>query len=309
MAGWAEGEAMRRLLVLRNPSAGGAGDEAHDVVMAVLKEHADVVEVTAGDPRDLAGLLGEHPGRDPVAVGGDGTLHGVVAALSARGELKTRTVGLVPLGTGNDMARALGIPLEPSQAARVVTGGVERRMDLLYDDQGGIVVNAVHLGVGVAAGQAATALKPVLRRFAYAAGGLAAGVRARGWRVRVEVDGRVLADGRRRVLMVGVGNGTSIGGGTPLTPGARPDDGLADVMVSFSTGPVRRLVYGVLLRLGRHGRQDTVVFARGSRIQISGPASEVNADGEITGPVSGRTWTVTPAAWRITVPSPVPPPG
>jgi YegS/Rv2252/BmrU family lipid kinase len=299
---------MRRLLVLRNPSAGGDGDEAHRRIMTVLKERADVVEATATDPGELAGLLGEHPGRDPVAVGGDGTLHVVVAALSARGELKTRTVGLIPLGTGNDMARTLGIPLEPERAARVVAGGIERWMDLLHDEQGGIVVNAAHLGAGVTASRAATALKPVLRRFAYAVGGLAAGLGTRGLPVRVEVDGRVLADGRRRVLMVGVGNGTTIGGGTPLAPDARPDDGLADVVVSFSTGPVRRLAYGVLLRLGRHGRQDTVVTTRGGRVEITGPPMEVNADGELTGPVTTRTWTVTPAAWRVIVPSPAAPP-
>jgi diacylglycerol kinase family enzyme len=170
------------------------------------------------------------------------------------------------------------------------------------------VVNAAHLGAGVTASRAATALKPVLRRFAYAVGGLAAGIGTRGLPVRVEVDGRVLADGRRRVLMVGVGNGTTIGGGTPLAPDARPDDGLADVVVSFSTGPVRRLAYGVLLRLGRHGRQDTVVTTRGGRVEITGPPMEVNADGELTGPVTTRTWTVTPAAWRVIVPSPAAPP-
>ncbi|MEO3811093.1 diacylglycerol kinase family protein [Sphaerisporangium sp. B11E5] len=294
---------MRRVLVLRNPSAGGVDDEAHRRVMAVLKEYTDAVEAEADGPDGLARVLAEHPGRDPVAVGGDGTLHAVVAALSARGELKTRTVGLVPLGTGNDMARGLGIPLDPEQAARVVAGGVERHMDLLFDDEGGVVVNAVHLGAGVTASRAASALKPVLRRLAYPAGALAAGLGARGRPVRVEVDGTVVADGRRRVLMVGVGNGTSIGGGTPLTPRARPDDGLADVVVSFSTGPLRRLVYAVLLRLGRHGRQDTVVTLRGTRVTVRGPQMDVNADGELTGPVTHRTWTVTPAAWRITVPA------
>nr|WP_184988241.1 diacylglycerol kinase family protein [Sphaerisporangium rubeum] len=294
---------MRRVLVLKNPSAGGAGDEAHRRVMEVLRDGADAVEAETGGPEGLARALAREPERDPVAVGGDGTLHAVVAALAERGELGTRTVGLVPLGTGNDMARSLGIPLDPEQAARVVAGGVERPMDLLRDDQGGVVVNAVHLGVGVTASRAASALKPVLRRLAYPVGALAAGIGVRGWPLRVEVDGTVVADGRRRVLMVGVGNGATIGGGTPLAPRATPDDGLADVVVSFSTGPLRRLAYGVLLRLGRHGRQDTVVTLRGAAVAVQGPPMRVNADGELTGPVTRRTWTITPAAWRIIVPA------
>ncbi len=160
-----------------------------------------------------------------------------MAELLARDELAERPVGLIPMGTGNDLARSLGIPLDPCEAVEVVLRGRERPMDLLVAGDGTIVVNAVHVGVGALAAEEATPLKPLLRRVAYAAGALLAGVRAKGWHLRVRADGRTIADGRRRILMVGVGNGTSIGGGTPLTPQARPDDGLADVVVSFAVSP------------------------------------------------------------------------
>jgi diacylglycerol kinase family enzyme len=121
----------------------------------------------------------------------------------------------------------------------------------------------------------------------------------------VAVDGRAIADGRRRVLMAGVGNGSTIGGGTPLAPDARPDDGQADVVVSFATGPLQRLAYGVLLRLGRHARHEAVRTARGSRVRISCPPLRVNADGELIGPVTDRTWTVEPGAWSVNAPTAV----
>lgn len=293
---------MRRLVAVCNSSAGSADDDALTRALESLREGADVAVATVEGPDDIHAVLGRHPDRDPVAVGGDGTLHCLVDAVARRGELTSRTVGLIPLGTGNDLARTLGLPTDPEAAARIVLDGHERWMDLLVDDAGGIAVNAVHLGIGADASQKAAPLKPFLRRLAYAAGSLVAGVRSRGWRIRIAVDGRVVANGRRRVLMIALGNGTSIGGGTPLTPDARPDDGKADVVVSYATGPLQRLRYGMLLRRGRHGDHDQVTTLRGNRIEVNGEAIPVNADGEVTEPVTRRSWQVRPRAWRIVVP-------
>lgn len=296
-------DAARRLLVIGNPAAGGADGQTRETVLATLAGDADVLSRDVGEPGDLGRILGEHPDRIPVVLGGDGTVHAVAAALLARGELATRPIGLVPLGTGNDLARALGIPLDPREAAGVVAGGRERALDLLVDGEGGIVVNAVHVGVGARASEQAAALKPVLRRAAYAVGALLAGARTKGWRLRVRVDGELISDGRRRVLMVGVGNGVSIGGGTPLAPHARPDDGLADVFVSYAVSPLARLSFGMLLRRGDHPERADVVTVRGSTITVEGEPVPANADGELSPPAPRRTWTLHPAAWRVIVPA------
>jgi diacylglycerol kinase family enzyme len=245
-------------------------------------------------------VLGTYPRHRPVAVGGDGTLHLLVAALHARGELGHRVLGLVPQGTGNDFAGTLGLPDDPVTAARAVLHGRERALDLLVDDTGAVVVNAVHLGVGARANREGTPLKPVLGPLAYPVGAVLAGLRSSGWALRVVVDGRTLVDGV--VLQVGIGNGRTVGGGTPITPDAAPDDGAADVVVSTATGPLARLHYGRLLRAGRHGEHPEVVTARGAQIEVSGGPVPVNADGEPGEPVTRRRWTLHPAAWRITVP-------
>ncbi|MEV0387502.1 diacylglycerol kinase family protein [Nonomuraea sp. NPDC050643] len=289
----------RRLLAIANPAAGGDDDGTRDTVLRTLGGEADVVIRVVEDPDDLDRALDEHPDHDPVALGGDGTLHRVVEALVARGET-ARPVGVIPMGTGNDLARTLGIPLDPHEAALVVLRGAERPLDLLVDDQGGIVLNAVHVGVGAMASQEAVPLKPALRKAAYAVGALLAGVRSKGWRLRVRVDDRLVADGR--VLMVGVGNGRSIGGGTPLAPGARPDDGVADVVISYAVSPWARLAYGVLLRLGRHRERHDVVTLRARSIVIEGEPVPANADGELMPPASRHAWTVRPAAWRVIAP-------
>ncbi|MFG1943846.1 diacylglycerol/lipid kinase family protein [Nonomuraea sp. NPDC048826] len=288
-------------VVIGNAAAGGVDEAAREAVLEALA--GDVVTCDVERPGDIERALADHPARLPVVLGGDGTVHAVVAALLARGELADRPIGLVPLGTGNDLARALGIPLDPGEAARALATGRERALDLLVDEDGGIVVNAVHVGVGAHASEHAAALKPLLRRAAYAVGALVAGARSRGWRLRVKVDGEPVTDGRRRVLMVGVGNGVSIGGGTPLAPHARPDDGLADVVVSYAVSPLARLAFGVLLRRGRHPERADVITVRGRGVTVEGEPVPANADGELLPAATRHAWTLHPAAWRMIVPA------
>ena len=235
---------MTSLLVVTNASAGSTDDDRVDAALAVLRSGADVTVRGCADPGDLDAALDGLDGRTLVLMGGDGSVHAAVGRLRARGQLDPdRPVGIVPLGTGNDLARTLGVPLDPADAARALLDGTARVLDLVVDDAGGVVVNAVHLGVGAEAAERASGLKGRLGKAAYAVGGVLAGAGAAGWNLRVVVDGDPLdLDGE--ALMVGVANGRTIGGGAELAPGAEPDDGLLDVVVATSTGPLARLGFG-----------------------------------------------------------------
>jgi diacylglycerol kinase family enzyme len=292
-----------RLLVVTNASAGSAEEEAVDAALDVLRTGADVLVRACHDPDELDDIVAAREGRRIVVAGGDGSLHVLVRTLFRRGELGVDDpLGLLPLGTGNDFARALEVPLDPADAARIVLAGRTRALDLLVDDAGGVVVNAVHVGVGAEAARRAGDLKGALGPAAYAVGSVAAGVVERGWNLRVEVDGVALHDGEDLVLMAGAGNGRTVGGGSPLTPDAVPDDGLADVVVSLATGPLGRVGYGAALRKGEHVDRPDVLTARGRSVTVSGEEFPVNADGELSGPFSTRTWTVRPLAWALLVP-------
>jgi YegS/Rv2252/BmrU family lipid kinase len=293
---------MVSLLVLSNAEAGGADAAAVDAAVAVLRRGADVDVVTPAGAEECRAALASRAGRRVVVCGGDGSLHLVVNALRSADDLAD-PIGLIPLGTGNDFARALGLPMDPAAAAAVVLTAQPRDLDLIVDDSGTAVVNAVHTGIGAEAARSAAALKPRLGRLGYVLGGLAAGVRERGWRLRVESDGAVLTDGNRRVLQVGIGNGTSVGGGSLLTPEAVPDDGLADVVVSAAVGPLARLTYGWQMPRGEHVHRPDVLAARARTVTISGEPYRYNVDGEVQGPVRRRTWTVSPRAWRLLVPT------
>lgn len=287
-----------RTLLLASEKAGSADAEAVEAARAAL---GDCELVTTASPADLDRALSSAGARRVVVAGGDGSLHLVVEHLHRRGLLAETDLALVPLGTGNDLARALGIPLDPAQAARLAVTGTPRPLDLVVDDAGGVTVNAVHLGVGAQAAQRAARLKPRLGPLAYPLGAVAAGFRATGTRLRVEVDGALLSDAR--TLMVGIANGPGIGGGTALHPNAVPDDGLLDVMVSTATGPFERVGFGAALQAGTHLESPHVRSARGREVVVAGGPVEVNSDGELGDTcLQRRAWTVLPGASRLVRP-------
>jgi diacylglycerol kinase family enzyme len=281
--------------VLVNAKAGTAEQEAVDGAVAVMARHGPTRVLPA--EVDLAQV-----GDDRLVVaGGDGSLHAVVARLHAEDRLDGTPVALVPLGTGNDFARGAGLPLDPAEAAERAATGSPRPWDLLVDDAGGVVVNAVHAGIGADAAERSERLKGRLGPLAYPVGALAEGVRVDGWHLIVEVDGRPLDLPGDEVLLVGVGNGSCIGGGTPLFPGARGDDGLLDVVVSCATGPAARAAFALALRKGEHLERDDVVAVRGTTARSAGDAIGLDADGELADAVTDRTWTVVPGAWSLVV--------
>jgi YegS/Rv2252/BmrU family lipid kinase len=273
------------------------------------------VEVAAtSDPGELDGALHRAGSRRVVVAGGDGSLHAVVTALYRRRELgRDRVLGLIPLGTGNDFARTLGIPLDPVEAAESLVEGKVRPMDLLVDEVGQIVVNQVHLGAGAEAGRRAVPWKerlgsigvgPVnLGRLGYPIGALLSSIDPPVLRLRVEVDGEVVCDVDHPVLMVALGNGATVGGGLELTPDADPGDGRIDVMIARPRGTLSRLAYVARLGIGTHATHQDVETRRASTVTVSGTEFWCSADGELYGPERHRSWRLEPAAYSMIVPA------
>jgi diacylglycerol kinase (ATP) len=291
------------VLILTNPLAGRAQADAVSEVAAVLAATGPIDVIECETEADLDATLDRRAGRAITLVGGDGSLHSLMERLWHRGEAADCPIGLVPMGTGNDFARGVGIPLDPMEAAQMIVDGKPAAVDLITDDAGGVVVNAMHVGVGADAAVVARPLKPYLRTGSFPIGALLAGLRAPGWRLRVEVDGRPLASGRRRVLMAGLANAPTIAGGmAQWAPGASVADGYFDVIVSTAVGPLARAGYAVGLVRGTHSRREDVVRRRGRTLSIAGEPFHANADGEVHGPLRHRVWTMRAGAWRCILP-------
>ena len=293
---------MDPLLLITNTDAGTNDAENVEKALTVLRTATDVEVCSTANQGELDGVLHRRGGRRVVVAGGDGSLHAVVAALHRRQELSDTVLGLIPLGTGNDFARGTDIPLDPEEAARLVVGGEVRRVDLIVDCVGEVVVNNVHIGVGAEASRKAHKWKQRLGRVGYGIGAAMASVNPPFVRLRVEVDGEVVARLDQPVLQVAIGNGPNVGGGTELNPEADPEDGKMDVLVSFAVGPLSRFGYGFGLSKGEHHERDDVRYIRGSTVSVSGQAFYCSADGELYGPERNRTWHVEKGAFSMTLP-------
>lgn len=286
-----------RVLLVENAEAGNADQAAVEAARAVLVRGGARVETAATKrPEDLAAVLDRLDSRALVVAGGDGSLHQAVQGLWDRGVLGDTAVGLIPLGTGNDFARGAGVPLDPEEAALHCLSGRRRPLDLLVTDDDRVVVNAAHAGIGAAAAERAEGLKDRLGPAAYPLGALLAGVSERGADLAVTVDGAVVSDGP--TLMVGIANCPYIGGGTPLAPGAVPDDGLLDVVVVRAVGPLARAAFAAALRRGDHVTRDDVTLHRGHAVTLTGDDVPHDLDGEVVDG-SPHAYRVVAGAWTL----------
>jgi YegS/Rv2252/BmrU family lipid kinase len=211
-----------------NPRAGLAATRA----LRALEGHpswrgTEVVTTKArGDARSLAAEAAAAGFEAVLSIGGDGTANEV-----AWGLLGTETaLGLVPMGSGNGLARTLGIPLRPEGAVDTLAHAVRRRMDV------GTINGRPFLNVAGAGFDAQVGAD-------FHAHGLRGGRRGvltyvrlslvRTWSYRAEHWRLLAGDGRfeGRALVVAFVNGRQYGGGAVVAPGALLDDGLLDVVV------------------------------------------------------------------------------
>lgn len=183
-----------------------------------------------GHARELAATAARDGFERVVAIGGDGTVCEVANGLAHSDTL----LGIVPLGTGNDVAVNLNIPRHPAAAASLAAGGPPRRLDLGQITTDGASMCFVNVaGFGFDA-EVATRVNR-MPKLPYIAGTLpyVAGVLQTLWqyrapRMHITLDGQPL---ERAVFLVAVGNCASYGGGMRIVPDARPDDGAFDVCI------------------------------------------------------------------------------
>lgn len=285
-------------MLIENANAGSADRSALDAALEILRTSYDVDEVQTSDREELDAALAGRGETDVIIVaGGDGSLHTTVQALYDRSELDQVTLGLIPLGTGNDFARGADIPLDPADAASVFCEGESRAVDLIVDDRGGIVINAVHLGATADASDEGRVWKSRLGKIGYAVGAMIAGAREQGLRVRITADGSEIESGK--IASVAINNGAFVGAGVPLGADADPESGHLAVHVSYAYGTLSRFGYALQVRIGRHMSRSDVTELTCRSLRVAGDAFTVSTDGEISGDVSAREWTVHPGAVRM----------
>jgi diacylglycerol kinase family enzyme len=230
------------------------------------------------------------------AAGGDGTVRACAEALADSGV----PMAIVPLGTANLTARALGVPGRADRAVEAGFGGRDRTIDLARVDGAGGTWFAAMAGIGLDAAVVAAAGEQLKRRFGWAAYA-AAGMRklttpSHEFTIRLD-EAEPLG---RRARSVVVANAGLLPGGFPLLPRARLDDGLLDVGILAPSGAWDwiRLAGRVLARDRRPDRALQQLQAGRVRISADGVLPR-QVDGEIVPP--GRTLSVSVCRGALTV--------
>ena len=218
-----------------------------------------------------------------VAAGGDGTLNEVINGIGERaGAVR---VGLIPLGTGNDFARTLGIPTDLDECIELIRGQHTRAIDLVR-----VTSDRVRYFVNVSAGgfsglvheKLTAQIKESWGPLAYLRSAAAALPELRAYVTRIALDHKETISAR--LLNVIVGNGRYVAGGIPIAPDAVLDDGLLDLVLipERSAGALALLAPQILM--GRHLSSESIIYRRASRIVVkSRPGMWFNVDGELVG--------------------------
>lgn len=275
---------MSSVHVLGNPSARDGRAQLDEVLEACRRRGVDAVAIEADTVADAraatAGVVADGTSR-LIAVGGDGVVHIAVNAVA-----ETETVlGVVPLGTGNDFARAL----------ELLAGSVDEQVDRALADASpvdairsdhGWIASVATLGFSGDVTARANGLAWPRGSARYTVATLLQLQRLRTLPVALEVEGRQIGDA---TTLLAVGNTAYFGGGMRICPSASPDDGLLQA-VSIGDVPRHRFVRVFpTVFSGGHVDRPEVSTATGSWATIDGPEDiDVWADGERLGPLPIR---------------------
>src|SRR5215203_7433470 len=292
-----------RARVICNPLSGG-GSYDPDEIREEL-EGLEVDWVQTEGPEDAIGAAEEWREGLLLVAGGDGTINDVVNGLGRAGFPESVTLGILPAGTGNDLAATLCIPEDPDLAEDVIRQNRERKLDVARVRSEGVgerfFINVATGGMGAEISSANDEeLKQRWGKLSYLRASLEV---AKDFEVReltVYVDGR---GHEVEAVNIAVGNCRYTGGGWPATPKANPEDGLLDVVIIETLGvaDLLDLTPAVLEESGYLDR-DGVFFVRAKEIRVDTqpPGLEFTVDGEVIGNEPAQ-FSVLPQALKVIV--------
>lgn len=286
-------------VVLLNPTAGkGRARAAFPRIREYLGEHHRDAELflteAEGDATRLLAELPLPPGSRVVAVGGDGTVHEVALALFEREDV---ALGVVPMGSGNDVAAQLGAPRDPLAALELALTGAPRAWDM------GVVgphsfLNTVGFALSAETchWSQRTGRLTGLARYGTAV--------ARAWwhhrPLRLHVDG-LREPGEHEVNLMEIGIGDRSGGGFRLTRDAVVDDGLLDVCLVRGLPRWKIPLLAPRALVGRHTGHPSVLYEQATSLRLTLETdTRIHVDGEVRQLARGQhSVRVRPKALRL----------
>jgi YegS/Rv2252/BmrU family lipid kinase len=292
---------MKRALFLVNHHS-RRGKETAEIALKQLQNLGiEIVEGFTDHPQELPEVIQQYQDQVDLVIvgGGDGTLNAAAAGL-----VNTNLpLGILPLGTANDLARTLGIPATLPEACQVIANGEVKYIDL-GQVNGKYFFNVASLGLSVEITQNLT--KEAKRKWgvlAYAATALRVLWQARPFRAKIYFDGEVIPV---KTIQIAVGNGRYYGGGMVVAADAAIDDDRLD-LYSLETQHWWQIITLLpAMRQGNHALWPGVRSIYGQEFEVvTSKRQAINTDGEITTHTPAK-FSIVPRALAILVP-PAPP--
>jgi diacylglycerol kinase (ATP) len=290
-----------RTCIIVNPNAGSV-EELEELEAQIGRLPGSEVLRTeeAGDAERLAREAVRDGADLVVAAGGDGTLNEVVNGLSD--DFGKARLGLLPLGTGNDFARSIGVPNDLEGALAVLENGAARALDVARATIGDTCRFFVNMSAGGFSGEVserASDAKDLWGPLAYMRGAIGALPELKGFLTTIILNGAETL--RLETYNIVISNGRYVASGIPAAPKAVLDDGLLDVMIAPATTLPQLAVLVPQVLLGRHLESDLLLFRRATRVEIEcNPPMAFNVDGELIGEGTAR-FEVLPRALQVIV--------
>ncbi|BAU41654.1 lipid kinase [Leptolyngbya sp. O-77] len=277
----------KRALIFVNRNARSGKKRLAQAVDILDELEFELVLVPSKRSGELVDLIRKHRDELDLVIigGGDGTLNRVVDVL-----VETQLpLGILPLGTANDLARTLGLPQSVPDACRAIAQGKRRSIDLGWVN-GKYFFNVASLGLSVKiTRRLSQGMKQRWGILAYAISAVQALTQLHPFRAEIRVDGETIAV---KTLQIAVGNGRYYGGGMAIAEDAAIDDQRLDL---YSLEVKHLWQFIPLLWKMRRGQQTSLPWVRGlhgQEIEIyTREPHAINTDGEIT--------TATPATFRV----------
>lgn len=231
-----------------------------------------------------------------IAAGGDGTLYEVINGMAERENRPP--LGIIPLGTTNDFARAMGIPKNWEKACDIIIQGHDRVIDLGKANHRYFINIAGGGSLTELTYEVPSRLKTVLGQLAYYMKGLEKLPRLRPIELFIQADGQ---EYHEEAMIFLISNTNSVGGFEKLFPDAHIDDGLMDVIIVSKCNLVEMVRVATLALRGEHMNDPHVKHFQAKHIQVTSPDyTQINLDGEFGGTLPG-VFSVLPSHLRILV--------
>jgi diacylglycerol kinase (ATP) len=296
-----------RTALLMNPNSGDGSQRLDELVERVAAALGGPVDPHPSDSAEAMLAAAEQVGRAGyeriIVAGGDGSVHLCVNGLARADALGRVLLGILPAGTGNDLATFLGMPRELDGALAALAAA--RPIDLDLGEMNGLYFANASCGgyFGEVSEATSSGLKAVARRLAYLLAGASVLLQHSSTPTRLIADteyGPLEWEGPLSAFAVC--NGMTVAGGRPLAPAASVSDGLLDAFFVAEIGPAG--LAALLLKMGRgeHLEDDRVIGFRARSLELHfAEPTQVNVDGEVA-PVTRAVYRVHPHATRILAP-------